>query len=160
MTMTVHNSPPPFSTVPICAAHLGRDGSRSPTMPRATPTICMIAISTAKPMAVINGMSAAAKSMWLMGRVGFKDSTIRHAAQVSPNAPPNVKHEPIPNPECRISNITCGRTPMLTEPPPTRPPFRNGPSGASVQHFVLHYGTATPASIMVLNHAFAAFSHV
>ena len=28
------------------------------------------------------------------------------------------------------------RTAMLTEPPPTRLPFRNGPSGASVQHFV------------------------
>ena len=27
------------------------------------------------------------------------------------------------------------RTAMLTEPPPTRLPFRNGPSGASVQHF-------------------------
>jgi hypothetical protein len=25
---------------------------------------------------------------------------------------------------------------MLTEPPPTKLPFRNGPSGASVQHFV------------------------
>jgi hypothetical protein len=28
------------------------------------------------------------------------------------------------------------RTPMLTEPPPTKLPFRNGPTGASVQHFV------------------------
>lgn len=28
---------------------------------------------------------------------------------------------------------------MLTEPPPTRLPFRNGPSGASVQHFVRPY---------------------
>lgn len=114
MTMTVHNSPPPFSTVPSCAAHLGRDGLRSPTMPRATPTICMIAISTAKPMAVISGMSAAAKSMWLMGRVGFKDSTINYPANASPNAPPNTKHEPIPNPESRMSNITFGRTLTVT----------------------------------------------
>ena len=32
--------------------------------------------------------------------------------------------------------IRCeARTTMLTEPPPTRLPFRNGPTGASVHHF-------------------------
>ena len=38
----------------------------------------------------------------------------------------------------KMRRIMAGwRTPMLTEPPPTRLPFRNGPSGASVQHFVI-----------------------
>ena len=36
-------------------------------------------------------------------------------------------------------------TPMLTEPPPTRLPFRNGPSGASVQHLVLSSRSSSAA---------------
>jgi hypothetical protein len=35
---------------------------------------------------------------------------------------------------------------MLTEPPPTRLPFRNGPSGASVQHFVRRFIGASSTS--------------
>ena len=33
--------------------------------------------------------------------------------------------------------ISKGRTAMSTEPPSTRIPFRNGPTGASVHHFVM-----------------------
>ena len=38
--------------------------------------------------------------------------------------------------EYEYDEIRCeARTTMLTEPPPTRLPFRNGPTGASVHHF-------------------------
>ncbi len=37
---------------------------------------------------------------------------------------------------CRNNRLVQPLTTMLTEPPPTRLPFRDGPSGASVQHFV------------------------
>jgi hypothetical protein len=57
-------------------------------------------------MAVINGMMAAPISMWLMGRVGFNDSTINNATQPRPNAPANVRQEPIPNLDCRMINTT------------------------------------------------------
>ncbi len=105
-------------------------------MPRVNPTIWMSVISTPKPPATKSAVTPAPISMWLMGRVGFKDSMINHAAQASPNAPVNVKHEPIPNPDCRMSNITCDRTSKITRLRPSDLPSGNARSATRV-HFVV-----------------------